>query len=66
MAFYFFFLAKPQSFSNNLLGVFLFMLNVRVIKSVFFYFNPDLAYLSMEEMEAYTGNFWNDDYFQLR
>lgn len=44
LAFYFLFWAKPKSPSNKFLGAFLLMLSVRVTKSVFFYFNEDLAY----------------------
>jgi len=44
MSFYFIFLAKPKSQSNKFLGLFLFMLSVRVAKSIFYFFNPDLAY----------------------
>ena len=44
LSFYFIFWAKPKSLSNQFLGIFLLMLSVRVLKSVFFYFNPDLAY----------------------
>ncbi len=44
LAFYFIFWAKPKSQSNRFLGVFLLMLSVRVAKSIFYYFNEDLAY----------------------
>jgi len=44
LACYFIFWAKPKSLSNKFLGFFLLMLSVRVIKSVFYYFNSDLAY----------------------
>ncbi len=44
LSFYFIFWAKPKSQSNKFLGAFLFMLSVRVAKSIFYFFNPDLAY----------------------
>jgi len=44
LSFYFFFWAKPKSRANRFLGAFLFMLSVRVAKSVIFYFNPEIAY----------------------
>ncbi|MFK7969599.1 MAG: helix-turn-helix domain-containing protein [Bacteroidia bacterium] len=44
LSFYFFFWVKPKSLSNKFLGVFLFMLSIRVAKSVFYFFNPELPY----------------------
>lgn len=44
MALYFIFIAKPKHISNVFLGLFLLMLSIRIGKSVFFYFNPDLAF----------------------
>ncbi len=44
MSLYFIFIAKPKHISNVFLGLFLLMLSIRIGKSVFFYFNPDLAF----------------------
>ena len=44
MGCYFLFLAKPKHISNQFLGAMLLMLSIRIGKSVFFYFNPDLAF----------------------
>lgn len=44
MGLYFMFIAKPKHISNVFLGLFLLMLSIRIGKSVFFYFNPDLAF----------------------
>ena len=43
MGLYFLFYAKPRHVSNYFLGVLLLTLSVRIGKSVFFYFNDDLA-----------------------
>lgn len=43
ISFYFFFFKKPKSISNFFLGLLLLMLAIRVGKSVFYYFNPELA-----------------------
>lgn len=43
ISFYFFFIKKPKNISNFFLGFLLLMLAIRVGKSVFYYFNPDLA-----------------------
>ncbi len=43
ISFYFFFFKKPRSISNFFLGLLLLMLAIRVGKSVFYYFNDDLA-----------------------
>ncbi len=40
---YFFFIKKPKNVSNFFLGLLLLMLAIRVGKSVFYYFNDDLA-----------------------
>jgi len=44
MGLYFIFFARPKHISNYFLGGFLLMLSIRIGKSVFFYFNPDLAF----------------------
>lgn len=44
MGLYFLFYAKPKHISNYFLGAMLIALSIRIGKSVFFYFNPDLAY----------------------
>ncbi len=43
LALYFALLAKRKVLSNYFLSMLLLMLSIRIIKSVFFYFNPDLA-----------------------
>lgn len=43
LSLYFIFYAKPRHISNYFLGALLFVLSVRIGKSVFFYFNPDLS-----------------------
>lgn len=43
ISFYFFFAKKPKSISNFFLGFLLLILAIRVGKSVFYYFNSDLA-----------------------
>ena len=43
ISFYFFFFKKPKNISNFFLGLLLLMLAIRVGKSVFYYFNDDLA-----------------------
>jgi len=48
MGFYFLFLAKPRHISNRFLGAMLLMLSIRIGKSVFFYFNPDLAIIYLQ------------------
>jgi AraC-like DNA-binding protein len=40
---YFAFMAKRKSFSNYFLSLMMFVLSIRIIKSVFFYFNDNLA-----------------------
>lgn len=44
LSLYFLFFAKPKHISNKFLGIFLFMLSIRIGKSVFFYFNPELSF----------------------
>lgn len=44
MGLFFIFYKKPKTLSNLFLGGFLICLSVRIGKSVFFYFNPDLAF----------------------
>lgn len=41
---YFMFLAQPRDLTHRFLGMLILMLSLRVGKSVFFYFNPDLAF----------------------
>lgn len=48
ISFYFFFIKKPKNISNFFLGVLLLMLAIRVGKSVFYYFNPDLAQIFIQ------------------
>lgn len=43
LGFYFLLFATPKHISNRFLGILLLVLSVRVGKSVFFYFNPDLS-----------------------
>jgi len=43
ICFYFFFIKKPKNISNFFFGFLLLMLAIRVGKSVFYYFNDDLA-----------------------
>jgi len=45
---YFAFIAKPKHISNYFLGGLLLALSVRIGKSVFFYFNPDLAFIYLQ------------------
>lgn len=42
LSFYFLFFAKPKHISNYFLGTLLLALSIRIGKSVFFFFNPDL------------------------
>ncbi len=44
LSLYFLLFAKPKHISNRFLGAFLLMLSIRIGKSVFFYFNPDLSF----------------------
>ncbi len=48
LGFYFLFIAKPKHISNRFLGVLLIMMSVRIGKSVFFYFKPDLAFIYLQ------------------
>lgn len=43
LSIYFAFIAEKKKFSNYFLAGLLFVLSIRIIKSVFFYFNPQLA-----------------------
>jgi len=43
LSLYFFFFAKPKNISSYLLGGLLAVISIRIGKSVFFYFNPDLS-----------------------
>ena len=43
LSFYFAFFTKQNKASNYFLAALLFVLSIRIIKSVFFYFNPDLS-----------------------
>lgn len=45
---YFLFLAKPKQLSNYFLGGLLLALSTRIGKSVFFYFNPELAKIYLQ------------------
>ena len=44
MGLYFLFIAKPKDLSNRFLGALLIAMSIRIGKSVFFYFIPDLSY----------------------
>jgi len=44
LSFYFIFWVKSKGQSNKFLGIFLLMLSIRVLKSVFYYFIPDIDY----------------------
>ena len=48
MGLYFLFYAKPKHISNYFLGALLITLSIRIGKSVFFYFNPDLAIIYLQ------------------
>lgn len=48
MGLYFFFIAKPKHISNSFLGAFLICLSIRIGKSVFFYFNPELSFIYLQ------------------
>lgn len=48
MGLYFIFYASPKHISNYFLGGFLIALSIRIGKSVFFYFNPDLALVYLQ------------------
>ncbi len=48
LSLYFIFFAKPKHISNKFLGFFLLMLSIRVGKSVFFYFNSELALIYLQ------------------
>lgn len=48
LGFYFLLVAKPRHIASRFLGVFLLMLSVRIGKSVFFYFKPDLAFMYLQ------------------
>ncbi|WP_343487686.1 helix-turn-helix domain-containing protein [Allomuricauda sp. d1] len=48
LGFYFLLIAKPKHIASRFLGVFLLMLSVRIGKSVFFYFKPDLAFIYLQ------------------
>ena len=43
LSLYFILFAKPKQISNKFLGIFLLMLSIRIGKSVFYYFNPNLS-----------------------
>ncbi len=45
---YFLIFARPRSIATCFLGMLVLMLSIRVGKSVFFYFNPDLAFLYLQ------------------
>ena len=44
LSLYFLLYVKPYHISNKFLGAFLLMLSIRIGKSVFFYFNPELSF----------------------
>ena len=44
LSLYFLIFAKPKHISNSFLGAFLAMLSIRIGKSVFFHFNPELSF----------------------
>ncbi|WP_282043115.1 AraC family transcriptional regulator [Winogradskyella flava] len=44
LSLYFLLFAKPKHISNIFLGIFLAMLSIRIGKSVFFHFNPELSF----------------------
>ncbi|EDP70366.1 Transcriptional regulator, AraC family protein [Flavobacteriales bacterium ALC-1] len=44
LSLYFIFFAKPKHISNMFFGAFLAMLSIRIGKSVFFHFNPELSF----------------------
>lgn len=48
LSMYFLFFAKPAHASNRFLGGLLLMLSIRIGKSVFFYFNPELSRLFLQ------------------
>lgn len=43
LSLYFFINAKKKNFANYFLSLLLLVLSIRIIKSIFFYFNPDLS-----------------------
>lgn len=45
---YFFFFSKPKHISNYFLGTLLIALSIRIGKSVFYYFNPDLSEIFLQ------------------
>ncbi|MEM8527038.1 MAG: helix-turn-helix transcriptional regulator [Bacteroidota bacterium] len=45
---YFLLFAQPRHLSNRFLGAFLIALSIRIGKSVFFYFQPDLAFIYLQ------------------
>jgi len=48
LSFYFTFVAQKKKFSNYFLSLLLLALSIRIIKSVFFYFNPELSGLFIQ------------------
>lgn len=48
LALYFLFYAKPRTLAHQFLGALLLVLSVRVGKSVFFFFKPDLAFIYLQ------------------
>jgi AraC-like DNA-binding protein len=45
---YFFFFSKPKKTSNYFLGLLLAVLSIRIWKSIFFYFNPELSKIYLQ------------------
>lgn len=48
LGFYFLLYSKPKHISNYFLGTLLLTLSIRIGKSVFFYFNPDLSFVFLQ------------------
>ena len=48
LAIYFFFFAKPKHISNIFLGGLLAVMSIRIWKSLFYYFNPDLSRIFLQ------------------
>lgn len=48
LALYFLFYAKPRTLAHQFLGALLLVLSIRVGKSVFFFFKPDLAFIYLQ------------------
>ena len=66
MGLYFLLLAKPRHYSNYFLGVLLFTLSIRIGKSVFYYFNPDLSEIFLQLGVSAVAFVGPSLYFYLR